>query len=120
MAATQAQEVVDRYFAAWTGKDFAAARRLLRDDLSFQGPLDRFDNADDYIAAISRLATMVTGVERRKVFADGQEVCEIYDLLLPAPIGRSPVAEWHTVDGEQIAAIRVFFDARPFAPPASP
>ncbi len=34
---TAARDVVDRYFKAWTSKDFAAARRLLKDDLDFKG-----------------------------------------------------------------------------------
>ena len=119
MAATHPQEIVDQYYAAWTNKDFATARRLLHDDLSFHGPIDTFDNADDYLAALTRLASIVTRVERRKVFVDGQDVCEVYDLVTATPAGTAPVAEWLTVKDDKIAAIRVFFDARPFAPPPS-
>ncbi len=32
----------------------------------------------------------------------------------------APIAEWHTVKGDQFAAIRVRFDARPFAALRSP
>ncbi len=119
MATGSPREIVDRYYAAWTNKDFATARSLLHDDLSFHGPIDTFDNADDYIAAITRLASIVTGVKRQKVFVDGQDVCEIYDLITATPAGTAPVAEWHTVKDGKIAAIRVYFDARPFAPPTA-
>ena len=32
---SSAAEIVERYFDAWSAKDFAAARALLHDDLSF-------------------------------------------------------------------------------------
>ena len=50
-APLQAQAVVARYFAAFGSGDLSAARGLLTDDLSFQGPLDTFNNADDLIKA---------------------------------------------------------------------
>ncbi len=117
MATSRPQEIVDQYYAAWTNRDFAAARALLHDNLSFHGPIDTFDNADDYVAAIRQLASIVKGVEKRKVFIDGQDICEVYDLVTATPAGTAPVAEWFTVKDDKIAAIRVFFDARPFAPP---
>jgi hypothetical protein len=110
-------DIVNRFLTAWTNKDFGAARALLHDDLSFKGPIDTFDNADAYIEAIKRLASIVQGVERRKEFVDGEDVCEIYDLQTATPAGAAPVAEWYQVRGAKIAAIRVYFDSRPFAPP---
>jgi hypothetical protein len=50
--------------------------------------------------------------------ADGDDVCLIYDLVTNTPAGTAPVAEWFRVRDGKIAQIRVFFDARPFAPPA--
>ena len=120
MTSGSPRDVAERFLAAWTSKDFATARSLLYDNLSFQGPIDTFDNADDYMGAISQLATIVTGMEQRKAFSDGQDVCTIYDLITATPAGRVPIAEWHQVRDGRIAAIRVFFDARPFAPPPTP
>jgi hypothetical protein len=112
------RQIVDRYYAAWASKDLTAVRSPLHDDLSFQGPIDTFDNADDYLASIQQLFAIVHGVEPRKMFVDGQDACTIYDLITATPAGTAPVAEWVTVKGDQIAAIRVFFDARPFSPPS--
>ncbi len=39
------------------------------------------------------------------------------DLHFRGPID-APVAEWYTVEGGKISAVRAYFDARPFAPPA--
>ena len=109
-----AARVAEDFFAAWTSKDFDRARSLLRDDLSFQGPIDTFTDADSYIRAIRQLGQIVVGVDRQKVFVDGDDVCVIYDLKT-APVPHSPTAEWYRVRDGRIASIRVFFDARPFA-----
>ena len=110
-----AAQVAEDFFAAWTGKDFGRPRALLHDDLSFQGPIDTFDNADAYLQAIQRLSQIVTGADKRKVFADGDDVCVIYDLKT-APVPSAPTAEWYRIRDGRIASIQVFFDARPFAP----
>jgi ketosteroid isomerase-like protein len=109
------RDVVARYHQAWLKKDFESARELLADDLSFRGPFDTFDNADDLIAALRQLAPISRDAEIHKVFADGDDVCVLFDLVTNAPIGAAPVAEWHTVRDGKIAKIRAYFDARPFA-----
>ena len=65
MAYTSSKDVVDRYNMALGAKDFGAARRLLADDLHFQGPIDEFNRADDYVTAITRLYGMVKGIEHQ-------------------------------------------------------
>jgi ketosteroid isomerase-like protein len=110
-----AAQVAEEYFAAWTGKDFDRARALLHDDLAFRGPIDSFDDAGAYLRAIQSLSQIVTGADKRKVFVDGDDVCVIYDLHT-GPVPNAPTAEWYRVRDGRIAAIQVFFDARPFAP----
>jgi ketosteroid isomerase-like protein len=107
-------ETVERYFDAWTSKDFETARSLLRDDLSFTGPLETLDNADALVASLQGLAQVVTGAERRGLLAEGEEVSVIYDLHT-VPVPNAPVSEWYTVRDGKIASIQAFFDARPFA-----
>ena len=117
MAASTAtpRSIVERYHEAWTGKDFEAARGLLHDDLSFKGPIDTFDNADDYVGALRRLAPMVTGADVKRILSEGDDVVILFDLLTVK--GPSPVAEWYRVRGDKIGSVQVYFDARPFAPP---
>lgn len=116
MAGSDAKAVADKFFKAWTGGDFDTARGLLHDDLSFQGPIDSFDNADAYIGALQGLSQIVKAAEEQKVFVDGDDVCVIYDLVTATPAGTAPTAEWYHLRGGKISAVRVFFDARPFAP----
>jgi ketosteroid isomerase-like protein len=110
-----AAEVVERYQRAFGSGDIETARSLLADDLHFKGPIEEFDNADDYIQSVAKLARIVAGTDVKKVLAQGNDVVTIYDLHTNTPAGTSNVAEWATVENGKIAEMRVFFDARPFA-----
>jgi hypothetical protein len=111
-----AAEVVEQYQRAFGSGDVATARLLLADDLHFKGPFEEFHTADDYMHSVARLAQIVTGTDVKKVLSEGNDVVTIYDLHTNTPAGTSSIAEWATVKGGKIATIRVFFDARPFAP----
>ena len=111
-----AKDVVDSYNRALASRDFAAARRLMGDDLQFEGPIDKFQRADDYLKAITGLYGMVKGVEHQATIGEGDEVAMFY--LLDTPVAKAPVAEWYTVRGGKIVHLRAYFDARPFARPA--
>lgn len=110
-----AAEIAEAFFDAWTTKDFARARALAHDDLSFEGPIDSFSDADAYLASLQQLGQIVTGVDKLKVFVDGDDVCVIYDLKT-VPVPSSRTCEWYRVRDGKIAAVSVVFDARPFAP----
>src|SRR5216683_2444831 len=116
MVKTSATDVVDRYSKALGSRDFAAARALLADNLRFEGPIDKFDRADDYIKAISALYGMVKGVDHQATIAQGDEVAVFY--VLDTPVAKAPVAEWYTLGAGKIVRIRTYFDARPFARPS--
>ena len=107
-------QVAERFFDAWTSKDFERARWLLQDDVSFEGPIDTFSDADSYLASLRQLSGIVTGAEKQKVFVDGDDVCVIYDLKT-APVPSSRTCEWYRVRDGKIASVSVVFDARPFA-----
>lgn len=110
-------DIVEKYQKAWAAHDLRTARTLLDDALLFEGPIDTFDNADDYIKALTQLAPVLKGATQKKVFVDGEDVMVISELDTTVA-GAAPVAEWFRVKGDKIAEIRAYFDARPFAPPA--
>ena len=113
MVDTTAADIVTKYTQALDDRDFTAARALLADDLRFEGPIDTFERADDFVNSISGLYGMVKGVEHQAMVAQGGNVAWFY--LLDTPVAKAPVAEWHTVRGGRIVHIRAYFDARPFA-----
>ena len=112
---SDAARVAEAFFDAWTSKDFTRARELVHDDLSFEGPIDGFSDADSYLRSVQGLSQIITGIDRRKVFVDGDDVCVIYDMHT-GPVPDARIAEWYTVRDGKIAAVSVVFDARPFAP----
>jgi ketosteroid isomerase-like protein len=115
MSSPDATEIVARYHEAWKRQDFDAARAQLHDDLSFRGPFDTFERADDFIRAVAGLAPIVAGIELRRTFANGDEVCLLYDMVTNTPAGTQPIAEWYRVRGDKIASIQAYFDSQPFA-----
>lgn len=111
----QPGEVALKYFEHWSRKDYEGSAVYLDENLSFKGPIDTFTNAQDYLRAISRLATIIVEVRTRKTFIDGKDVCKVYDLVTNTPAGTVPCAEWIHADEGKVKSIQVFFDARPFA-----
>ncbi len=116
MTTADSRSVVASFFKAWTTGDFDTARSLLHDDVSFSGPIDSFSDADSYLGALRGLSQIVQAAHQQKVFADDNDVCVIYDLVTATPAGTAPTAEWYRLRDGKISAVRVYFDARPFAP----
>jgi hypothetical protein len=108
-------DVVTAYHEALRRRDLDAARRLLRDDLRFEGPFDTFTNADDYWAAVTRLWSVVERVDVRHQSSSGDETVVIYDMVTNTPAATQPVVEWLGVEDGRIAWIRAIFDTAPFA-----
>lgn len=113
-ASASPASVVRAYLGAWQDRDFPAMRRLVADSLRFAGPIDTFDQADAHHAAVKALSGSVDRIEVDHMWSDGADVLAWYTLYTTIA-GPAPVAEWYHVDGGQITAITVVFDARPFA-----
>jgi hypothetical protein len=112
---SNAAQIVQGFKQALGSGDVPAARKLLHDDLSFRGPIDAFDSPEPYLAALAKLHPIVERVDVKHMFVDGNDVCLLYDMVTRTPAGTAFIAEWLTVKGGKIAAIRTVFDARPFA-----
>jgi hypothetical protein len=110
-----AAEVVQCFLKAMGSGDLVAARTYLRDDVKFRGPIDAFDKPEPYLEALKKLHPIIERIEVKKMFVDGNDVCLLYDMVTKTPAGTAFIAEWFQVQGDKIAAIRVVFDARPFA-----
>jgi len=55
--------------------DFAAARKLVHDNLLFQGPIDTFHSPEPYFEALKKLHPIIQRIDMKKSFADGNDVC---------------------------------------------
>jgi SnoaL-like protein len=115
MTNTSASEIVESYRVALGKGDFASARNLMQDNMIFEGPLDTFNKADDYLEANKKLSSIIQRIDLKKVFVDGEDVCVLYEMVTNTPAGTAFIAEWYQVRGSKIAYVRAVFDARPFA-----
>jgi len=107
-------DTIRAFYANIENKDFAAVRRLLHEDLDFQGPVDQFDRADHLVAKLTKLQQVTEGFDVRHLFVDGDRACCVYDLITATPIGRSPVTEYFELRDGRISAMRASYDSRPW------
>jgi ketosteroid isomerase-like protein len=113
MSHQSAKDIVLSYQRALGNQDYKTASSYLRDDLSFRGPLASHDKPEPLLKDLEQLHHIVKGVEMKKLFVDGDDVCLLYDLQ--TTVATSFTCEWYHVQDGKITSIRVIFDARPFA-----
>lgn len=99
--------------AAWSSGDLDTTRSLLADDVTFAGPLGSTEGADAYIEGIQGMVKIIERADQQEVFAEGDNVCVIYDLVTKAPRATIPTVGWYKVRAGKISSVRAFFDPRP-------
>lgn len=105
------RQLIETYHGAWTTGDFQTARTCLSDNLDFQGSIDTFSNADDFIEALKGFGQMVKSVKLLKSFYDAGGAALLYDCDTVSPAGVIRTAEFFSVSDNRISAIRLVFDA---------
>jgi len=104
------------YIDACSRKDWEAASRLLAPDVEFIGPGRSLKGADPYLAVLRRIGAVWVRSDVKKVFADGPDVCVIYDFVTDTAAGSVPTVELLRVAGDRIARVVLFFDRVAFQP----
>ena len=94
--------------AAWSSGDLDTTRALLSEDVTFAGPLGSTQGADAYIEGIKGMVKIVERADQREVFAEGDDVCIIYDLVTKTPPASIPTAGWYKIRNGKITAVRAF------------
>lgn len=105
------RQLIETYHHAWVNGDFAAARASLADNLDFRGSMDTFSNADDFIAALTQFKQMLRSVTILQSFYNPDSAALLYDCDTATPAGVLRTAEFFTLSGNKISAIRLVFDA---------
>jgi hypothetical protein len=105
------RQLIETYHNAWTSGDFATARACLADDLDFTGSIDTFHTADEFLAALRQFQGMLRRVALLESFFDQEGAALLYDCDTASPAGMIRTAEFFTVKGAKISAIRLVFDA---------
>ena len=105
------RQLIETYHDAWTTGDFTTARRCLADNLDFKGSIDKFQKADDFIAALRGFQSMLRGVRLLKSFFDQNGAALLYDCDTATPAGVIRTSEFFSADNGKITEIRLVFDA---------
>ena len=105
------RQIVTNYHNAWTSGDMETARGYLTDDLDFQGSIDTFHRADDFIAALTMFQKMLSRVTLIYILYSDTGAALLYDCDMMGPAGVIRTAEFFSVTGAKIKDIRLVFDA---------
>jgi predicted ester cyclase len=105
---TDPTEVVLAYVAALNDEDFKSVRQYMSDDLSFVGVLGSRQGADAYFKDMERMRLKY---EIQKVFANGDDVCLLYNLRISGLTVFG--CGWYHVENGKIDSLKVLFDPRP-------
>jgi len=100
----------------YSGSDIEEVREILAEDLTFIGPLYKFNSAEDYINSLIINPPQGMKYEIIRSFEDKNSVCLIYQF---SKEGVSvPIAQLFEVVGEKISKIIIIFDTTAFKLPA--
>ena len=88
----------------------------MNDDLLFLGLFQTYHNAEECIAALTKLLQVVVRLDVKKIIAEGNDVAVFFELETKAPAAATTlVAEWHQIKNGKISHVESAFDGRPFA-----
>jgi len=112
MASEQsAKETVVSFLEALNRMDLQMARGFLDDRLSFTAPDGApVQGADAYLAGWKPLGLSYA---IRKAFADGEDVCVLYDIHFSRPPVTLFACGYYQLKAGKVASIKVIFDPRP-------
>jgi len=107
-----AKEVVLSYIKALDNQDYSAAKRYMNDHLPIKGPGEIIDNPEEFLKMLQKYRGKYNV---KKVIADGDDVCLLYDLTTSAPALTVLMCSWYHVKDGKIDSIQTIFDPRPYA-----
>ena len=110
------QQIVDAYLDAIEARDFDLARTYLADKhFEYRSPILNCKSADEFIANISHVGTILERIERRHTFVDGYDVCNILRFVTSmSTLISTDAVQWSKVKDGKINCIESFFDARAY------
>jgi hypothetical protein len=106
------------YIEACGAKKWDEVSKLLSPKVTFIGPNRSITGADQYLAVLKRIEPVWVRSDVKKVFADGPEVCVIYDFVTNTAAGAVLTVEWLRVEDGRVASVTLLFDRVAFKPAA--
>lgn len=109
--------VFNAYLDAFGARDFERMRVTLSDEnFHYRGPVSSHTDADVFVLDISRIGQILDGIDVRRIFVDGNEVCAILDFRIRINIvDITRVVLWARVENGKIVSLEAFFDATEYS-----
>ena len=111
------EAVVEAFLDAFEAGDFERITQCLAPTgFSFEGPVDQFENATEFVRDLENYALILKRIERRRLFLDGREACAVLTFITSVTdIERTRVVVWvKTNSAGKIIRIESFLDARAY------
>ena len=102
------------YIEAVGRRDFDQVAALLHPAVQFESPARNVRGAAEYIAALRKLAPIITRNEIKTTIAEGDDVCVVYDFVTDTSVGAVPSIECVTVRDGCIRKVRLIFHSQPW------
>lgn len=110
--------VARAFTQAWTSHDMQTAATYLAEDVIFDGPANRSQGIEAYIAGLNAFASAVTGLQILAIHGDEHQAIIMYEVTMgPGSIVRG--AELLTFRDGKIAEDNLVFAPQKTAAPAS-
>ncbi len=110
---TDPRDIVMSYIKALDSQHYDEALVRLHDKVRIRGPAgETFGKPLDFIEMLKKYRGKY---DIKKVFADGDDVCVIYDLKTTGPTVF--MSSWYQVKDGKIVSVQSIFDPRAFGPP---
>ncbi len=111
MASVNPKNLVENYLNLRTSQKFDELNALLAEKVEYRSPLSRYGNSNELVTNMKRNAEGLTGLNLKKLFVDGDDVCAIYEQKSADPaVGEIVFTEWFTIESDRIAKIESTFD----------
>ena len=117
MTESTTEAVFSAFLDAFAARDFDGVRATLSDvKFNYRGPVDAHTSPDIFVIDIGRIGQILDGIDRRRIFIDGDEVCGILDFRIRINIvDITRVVLWAKVEQGKIVSLEAFFDATEYS-----
>lgn len=110
-------DIFRAYLERFTGGDVEGAAELLADEFAFDGPILQAKDKAEFLAGSATAASMARGCTIHRQWADGENVCSVYDFEIETPAGAIAMAEWSVIRDGKLVSSRLLFDTAAMAAP---
>lgn len=114
----KALETANRFYEITESKKGKGLEDVITKDMTFDGPLMKFNGAKEYIDSTKQFLQMHRATRMHKQFENGNDVCSIYEMDVATPAGGMitlEIVDWVQVINGKVAKQKIFYDPREFA-----